>query len=333
MRVRILGSAAGGGFPQWNCSCSNCRRFREGRFPGRFRTQAQLAWDAAPSQWTLLNASPDLRAQIEATPELWPKNGSGTGPERPSVERETSESSAATGSVVPLEVLKRRSPIRDVILTGAEVDQTLGLLLLREFHSFRVHATRSVRRILTEDNSIFGVLARFAGQVCWKDIPRDQPFCAGGARLEVLTLPGSFPGFVSASRLAESNPADAAIGLLVSPESGGGTLAFLPGAPCVSDVLLERLQACDAVLFDGTFWSDDEPSRIPGVSRTARQMGHMPVSGAGGSLERLAAVQRPRKLFIHINNTNPILDEESMEYRMVRETGWEVAWDGMEIPL
>ena len=134
MRVKILGSAAGGGFPQWNCLCANCRRLREGVFPGRSRTQAQLAWNGAPGQWTLLNASPDLRLQIEATRELWPQDG-------------------------------RRSPIHDVVLTGAEVDQTLGLLLLREFHSFRVHATTSVRRILTEDNSLFGVLARFADQL------------------------------------------------------------------------------------------------------------------------------------------------------------------------
>src|SRR5713101_5216043 len=302
MRVRILGSAAGGGFPQWNCSCPNCRRLREGKFAGSSRTQAQLAWDGVPGQWTLLNASPDLRVQIEATSELWPQNG-------------------------------RHSPIHDVILTGAEVDQTLGLLLLREFHSFRVHATTSVRRILTEDNSFFGVLARFAGQVCWNDIPLDRPFSAGGARLEVLPLPGSFPGFVSASRLAELNPADAVIGLLLSPESGGGTLAFLPGAGDVSESLLERLQDCDVVLFDGTFWNDDEPSRIPGVNRTARQMGHLPVSGTGGSLEQLSALRRPRKIFIHINNTNPILDEESAEQRIVRESGWEVAHDGMEMTL
>jgi pyrroloquinoline quinone biosynthesis protein B len=303
MRVKILGSAAGGGFPQWNCSCANCRRLREGKFKGNARTQAQLAWSSAPGQWTLLNASPDLRFQIEATPELWPQEGT------------------------------RHSPIRDVIVPSAEVDQMLGLLLLREFHSFRIHTTPSIRRILTEDNSMFGVLARFAGQVCWNDIPLDQPFCAGGARLEVLSLSGSFPGFVSSARLAELNPAEAVIGLLISPELGGGMLAFLPGAACVSDALLERLQTCDVVLFDGTFWSDEEPSLIPGVTRTARQMGHLPVSGSGGSLERLAALRRARKIYVHINNTNPILDEESMEQRMVRDAGWEVARDGMEITL
>ena len=280
---------------------------RAGTFRGSSRTQAQLAWSTATGEWGLINASPDLRVQIESTPELWPRNGT------------------------------RESPIRDVILPAAELDQVLGLLLLREFHSFRVYATPSVRKILTEDNSLFGALARFAGQVCWQDISLNQPFCAGGARLEALPLPGSFPGFVSASRLAELNSADAVIGFLVSPEAGassnGRTLAFLPGAASVSDALLERLQGCDVLLFDGTFSSDDEPLRIPGVTRTARQMGHLPLSGPGGSLERFAALHRPRKIFIHINNTNPILDEESREHRMVREAGWEVARDGMEIAL
>jgi pyrroloquinoline quinone biosynthesis protein B len=303
MLVKILGSAAGGGFPQWNCACVNCRRVRDGTFRGSPRTQAQLAWSATPGQWSLINASPDLRVQIESTSELWPRNGT------------------------------RDSPIRDVILPSAELDQALGLLMLREFHSFRVYATPSVRKILTEDNSLFAALARFAGQVCWQDIPLDRPFCPGGARVEALALAGSFPGFVSASRLSELNLADAVIGLLVSPESGGGTLAFLPGVSSIPDALLERLRSCDVLLFDGTFWSDEEPLRIPGVSRTARQMGHLPLSGPGGSLERFAALQRPRKVFIHINNTNPILDEESMEHRMVCEAGWEVARDGMEMTL
>src|SRR5579862_2258681 len=140
MQVKILGSAAGGGFPQWNCACANCRRIRDGRLRGSSRTQTQLAWSTAPNHWALLNASPDLRQQIESAPELWPRNG------------------------------ERESPIRDVIVPSADLDQVLGLLLLREFHRFRVHATASVRKILTEDNSLFGVLARFPGQVCWQDI-------------------------------------------------------------------------------------------------------------------------------------------------------------------
>ena len=311
MRVKILGSAAGGGFPQWNCACTNCRRMRDGSLAGSFRTQTQLAWSAVPGQWSLLNASPDLRTQIESTSELWPRDGG------------------------------RESPIRDVILPSAELDQVLGLLLLREFHSFRVYATPSVRKILTEDNSLFGVLARFSGQVNWQDIPLDQPFTVGGARFQASLLPGSFPGFVGASRQTELNPQDAVIGLLISLDSRANsdadsnqrTLAFLPGVGCVSDTLLGTLQNCDILLFDGTFWSDDEPLRIPGITRTARQMGHLPLSGPGGSLELFATLRRPRKIFIHINNTNPILDEESREYRIVREAGWEVAHDGMELTL
>jgi pyrroloquinoline quinone biosynthesis protein B len=302
MRVRILGSAAGGGFPQWNCSCRNCSSLRQGAFSGVARTQAQLAWSAIPGQWTLVNASPDLRQQIDATPELWP-TGDG-----------------------------RHSPISDVVLTGAEVDQALGLLLLREFHSFRIHATASVRRILTEDNSLFAVLERFSGQTCWRDIPLNEPFSAGGAHLEAALTGGSFPGFVGKTRLAELPGAEAAIGLIVTSDTGGA-MAFLPGIGSVSDTLMERLEACDVILFDGTFWSDDEPARIPGLGRRAEQMGHMPVSGAGGSLERLRTLRRPRRIYIHINNTNPILDEESMEHQKVRESGWEIAYDGMEILL
>ena len=121
--------------------------------------------------------------------------------------------------------------------------------------------------------------------------------------------------------------------MLISPCTGGRTLAFLPGTASVSDALLERLQSCDVLLFDGTFWSDDEPSHIPGITRSARQMGHLPISGPGGSLDRLSTLSRTRKVFIHINNTNPILDESSPERKAVSDAGWEVAWDGMEMTL
>jgi pyrroloquinoline quinone biosynthesis protein B len=263
--------------------------------------QAQIAYSCEPDEWTLVNASPDLRFQIEAAPELWPHDG-------------------------------RRSPIAKVILTGADADQVLGLLLLREFHSFAIHSTPAIRAILTEDNSLFAVLARFSGQVCWRDIPLDAPFSAGGARAEALPLAGSFPGFVSQKRAARLNPLEAVIGLLLTPEAGGKTLAFLPGVGGVSDALLERLQSCDFVLFDGTFWSNDEPTHIPGLGRTALEIGHLPVSGPGGSLDRLAELSS-RKIYIHINNTNPMLDEESSEYRRVRDCGWEIAREGTEIVL
>lgn len=301
MRIRILGSAAGGGFPQWNCACSNCRRLRAGDFAGSARTQTQLAWQAADDSWALLPASPDLRTQIESTPELWPSAG-------------------------------RHSPIADVVLTGAEADQALGLLLLREFHGFRVHASRSVRRILQEDNSWLALLARGAA-VSWCDLPIPGSVEIAGAHLETLPLPGSFPAFVSAARQAQLDSREAVLGLLISPASGGPALAWLPSLPSLSDALLERLRGCAVLCLDGTFWTDDEPLHIPGVNRTARQMGHLPISGPGGSLARLAALPGPRRIYLHINNTNPILDEAGDPSRILRDAGWEVAHDGMELQL
>jgi pyrroloquinoline quinone biosynthesis protein B len=302
MRLRVLGSGAGGGFPQWNCACSNCARFREGRFAGSARTQAQIAVSAERNNWVLLNASPDLHPQIEACRDLWPEG-------------------------------RRQSPIRSVILTGGEIDQIAGLLVIREFQQFDVFATAPIRRIVTEDNSMFRVLARVANQVTWRDITVDRTFETHGLRVEPFSLPGKFPLFASPRLLEDANPGDAVLGLLISSTSGSGTMAYLPGIGSITDALLERLSACKLVFFDGTFWTDEEPLGIPGITRTARQMGHVPVSGEGGSLERMSGLKNTRKVYLHVNNTNPILDEDSRERRIVAEAGWEVAWDGMEIDL
>jgi pyrroloquinoline quinone biosynthesis protein B len=305
MQVRVLGSGAGGGFPQWNCACSNCSRFRQGQFHGSARTQAQIAVSANGKDWVLLNASPDLHPQIEACRDLWPSG-------------------------------ERQSPIRGVILTGGEIDQIAGLLVIREFQRFDVFATPPIRRIVTEDNSMFRVLARVANQVTWRDITVDRAFETHGLRVEPFTLPGKFPLFASASLVADANPAEAVLGLRISPissTSGGPALAYLPGIGSITDALLDRLSSCNLVFFDGTFWTDAEPQSIPGITRTASQMGHVPVSGAGGSLERLAALKNTRKVYLHVNNTNPILDEDSAEHAAVAKAGWEVSWDGMEMEL
>jgi pyrroloquinoline quinone biosynthesis protein B len=302
MRLRVLGSGAGGGFPQWNCACSNCSRFREGRFAGSARTQAQIAVSAENHHWVLLNASPDLHPQIEGCRDLWPSG-------------------------------RRESPIRSVILTGAEIDQIAGLLVIREFQQFDVFATPPIRRIVTEDNSMFRVLARVANQVTWRDIVVDRPFETCGLRVESFALPGKFPLFASPRLLVDASPAEAVLGLRIASASGSGTMAYLPGIGSITDELLERLSSTKLVFFDGTFWTDEEPLGIPGITRTARQMGHVPVSGAGGSLERMSALRNTRKVYLHVNNTNPILDEDSAERRIVTDAGWEVAWDGMEIEL
>lgn len=302
MWVRVLGAAAGGGFPQWNCNCTNCRRLRLGTLHGQARTQAQVAVSADNRVWHLLNASPDLRQQIETCPSLYPQEG------------------------------VRHSPIGSVILTCAEVDQVLGLLLLREMQAFTAYATDSVREIVLSDNSMFQVLHRIPDQVRWRSlVPGAGCEVAAGLRVEPISLGGGYPGFVNAQRVAGLRPDEAVLGLALT--CGGHSMMYLPGVAAISDALLERMEQSDLVMLDGTFWADDELIRVRQGARTARQMGHMPISGADGSLARLATLRRPRKAYIHINNTNPILDEDSAEYRVAREAGWEVACDGMTMEL
>jgi pyrroloquinoline quinone biosynthesis protein B len=306
MRVKILGSAAGGGFPQWNCACPNCRALRAGKFQGKARTQTQVAVSADDKNWFLLGASPDLRAQIEATPELHPRDG------------------------------VRQSPIAGSILCNADVDHTLGLLLLRELQPLRVHATESIRRILTEDNSMFGMLQRAPNQVTWSQFTPGTIFPlvdpAGedsGLRCCAVSLGSHYPTYVSSRRQSELTCGEASLGLIVE-SSSGKRLACMPAVPQIDDALLQELESVDTLLFDGTFWSDDELIRIQGSGQTAQQMGHVPVSS---SLKKLAQLRRPRKIYLHINNTNPILNEAGPEYRQVREAGWEIAEDGWQFDL
>jgi pyrroloquinoline quinone biosynthesis protein B len=298
MQVRVLGAAAGGGFPQWNCHCNNCRRLRLGTLKGTARSQAQVAVSSDGDGWHLLNASPDLRQQIEGSPCLWPAEGA------------------------------RHSPIRSVVLTSAEIDAVAGLLSLREFQSFAVYSTRAVQEILLRENSLFHALHRLADQVRW------CAFCPGNIfeldaqlRVEAIPLHGGYPTFVGGGHPVE----EAVVGLAM--EAGGRRLLYLPGVGEITENLLEWMEKSDVLLFDGTFWSDDELIRVQQGARTARQMGHVPMSGACGSLEALANLKRPKKIFMHINNTNPVLDEESAEHRAVIDGGWELAYDGMEFEL
>ena len=315
MRVKILGSAAGGGFPQWNCACPNCRALRTGTFHGKARTQAQVAISAGAHSdgendaWFLLGASPDLREQIEGARELHPRQG------------------------------VRQSPIAGAVLANADIDHVLGLLLLRELQPLRVYATDSVRRIVSEDNSMFGMLQRVPEQVTWTSFAPRTVFSlqgpAGedsGLRCRALSLGTHFPAYVSLQRQSQLRPEEASLGLIVDPLSGK-RLAYLPAVPQIDDALLEEIAAADVLLFDGTFWSDDELVRIQGSGQTAQQMGHVAVSSAEGSLSKLAGLRCPRKIYVHINNTNPMLNEAGPEYRQVREAGWEIAEDGWQFDL
>jgi pyrroloquinoline quinone biosynthesis protein B len=312
MRVKILGSAAGGAFPQWNCACSNCRALRAGTFQGKARSQTQVAISADNRSWFLLGASPDLRAQIETTPELHPQ--------------------AVENSI-------RHSPIAGTVLLNADIDHVLGLLLLRELQPLRAYATESVHRILSDDNSMFAMLQRVPGQLTWTDFAPEAAFslldAAGedsGLRCRALSLGRHYPAYVSEWRRGQISHREASLGLLVE-SSSGKRLAYMPAVPQIDDVLLKEADSADVLLFDGTFWSDDELIRVQGSGQTARQMGHVPVSGPEGTLSKLAQLRRPRKIYLHINNTNPMLNEAGPEFRQVREAGWEIAEDGWQFDL
>ncbi len=304
MRVRVLGSAAGGGFPQWNCGCPNCRRFRLGTLRARTRSQAQLAVSADNQHWFLLGASPDLRYQIEVFPDLHPLRAG------------------------------RNSPISGVVLTSADLDHALGLLLLREWQRLTLYSTATVRRVLLENNTIFRLLERMPGQIAWGDIPLGEPFTLttptgvnSGITARLLGLDGALPAYSPPSSSEE------AVTALILQAPSGARMAYLPGLPGITDALLGELAACATILIDGTFWTDDELTRVEGHGRLATDIGHLPVSGPAGSMAKLSALRTPRKIYVHINNTNPVLDEDSEEHRLVRDQGWEIAFDGMELSL
>ena len=308
MLVKILGSAAGGAFPQWNCACHNCRAVRAGTFHGKPRTQTQLAITGDSTFWFLLGASPDLRFQIEATPELHPRQ------------------------------TPRHSPIAGLALANADIDHVLGLLLLRELQPLRIHSTASVRRILREDNSMFGMLHRISDQAQWTDFAPGKEFSlctADGQDSGLRCLPWSlathYPAYVTPERQSQLSPAEASLGFFIHSNSGS-RLAYLPAVPKVDNALLTELDTCDILLFDGTFWSSNEliATNSTTSGATAHQMGHVPVEE---TLVQLAEVRCPRKIFLHINNTNPMLDEASPQYRQVRSAGWEVAEDGWQFDL
>jgi len=321
MRIKLLGASAGGGFPQWNCACPNCSGARDERKSGgsrrRFqeRTQSQLAVSADDRAWFLLNASPDLRFQIESFSELHPKSQAGG---------------------------TRHTPIAAVVLTNADLDHVLGLLLMRESQPIHIYATASVRKILTEDNTMYRMLDQKHGQVKWTDILPGQSFelvSVQGERSGLHCLPLSidskYPIYVSPQALPRLDPQEAVLGLVIREGEGSRQKQFahLPGIRELDENWRKRISECDLVFCDGTFWEDDELKKASGAARTSREMGHIPMSGPAGSIEVLSRLKRPRKVFTHINNTNPVLDETGEEHAAVLKAGIEVGKDGMEFKL
>jgi pyrroloquinoline quinone biosynthesis protein B len=298
VRVRILGSAAGGGFPQWNCHCETCQAARVGT-RARPRTQSSLAIRGSEGPWFLVNASPDARQQLEA--------------------------------LAPAEVDGLRAPpIAGVLLTDAEIDHTAGLLLLRESATpVRVFGDEGVERALTHGYPVLAILERYCGAE-WHTLEPERATPLEGSSLvvEPFAVGGDAPRYLSGSDVELE-----ASGFVFRDRAGGGVVTYVPGLARLDARVLARLGASDLVLVDGTFWRDDELARLGISSRSARDMGHVPLSGPGGTLEALARLTRPRKALVHINNTNPILLEDSPERDAVLRAGVEVAYDGLEVEL
>jgi pyrroloquinoline quinone biosynthesis protein B len=293
----VLGSAAGGAFPQWNCRCPVCALAWADDPRVRARTQCGVAVSGDRESWTLLNASPDLGAQIRATPALHPR-----------------------GEL-------RGSPIKAVILTGSEIDQIAGLLSLRESSPVKLYATPATHAAI-KSNMMFEALTGMSRHAVR---PGDTIALPGGLQAELFLAPGKVPLWLEGDnevQTAEETPAN--VGVEVS--AAGKRLIFLPGVAAITAELLARLSRADTILIDGTLFADDEMIRSHTGNKTGRRMGHMPIDGEDGTLAALASVPA-RKVFVHINNTNAMLIDGSPERRKVEAAGWEVAEDGLEIVL
>src|SRR5580658_1679686 len=272
----VLGAAAGGGFPQWNCRCAVCRLAWTGDKRVKPRTQASLAVSADGEHWILLNASPDLRAQIQANQNLQPRGQAHDN--------------------------ARGSPIAAVVLTGAEIDQTAGLLTLRERSPFALYATAATLAAIA-DNPMFAALA--PDVVARRAVVPGERFALGyGLEAELFIVPGKVPLYLEGDDPDTANESAANVGVEIS--NGAARLAFVPGAAAITPAVMQRLARADVIFFDGTLFRDDEMIATGTGTKTGRRMGHMPLDGPDGSLAALAGL-RTRRIFVHINNTNPIL--------------------------
>jgi pyrroloquinoline quinone biosynthesis protein B len=305
MKAVVLGAAAGGGFPQWNSNAEACRRARAGDAKASPRTQASLAVSGDGERWFLINASPDLRQQIEARAILHPRHG------------------------------QRSSPIEGVILTGADVDAIAGLLHLRERQTFTLWATRRVLAVL-KANPIFGVLVPEC--VSRRDVSLGQPFSLShldaspsGLEVELFDVPGKVALWLEDGRDGADLAGQPGDTVGVEVRAGGQRLLYIPGCARMTDRLRQRLAGASVVLFDGTLWRDDEMIQRGLGPKTGQRMGHMSVSGPDGTVAAFRDIPVQRRILIHINNSNPILLGDSAERAAVEKEGWEVAYDGMEV--
>ncbi|SFJ33879.1 pyrroloquinoline quinone biosynthesis protein B [Amycolatopsis sacchari] len=294
MWLRVLGSAAGGGFPQWNCDCPCCRAARDGSRPCRPRTQSSLAVSADRHRWYVLNASPDIRAQIESFPALRPRQG-------------------------------RESPVAAVLLTDAELDHTLGLLLLREARRIRLYATESTWQVLCAGTGIPCTLERYC-DVEWRPVvPGVEEPLGDGLSYRAFDVPTT-----KRPRFATGIGEGRVIGYRLTDARTRRSAVYVPGMQRLTEDVRAEFDGCVCLLVDGTCWSDGELTELGLADKTARSMGHLPIQD---SLRQLAPLPVERKVYVHLNNTNPVLLEDSPQRRLVEEHGMEVAEDGLEIEV
>jgi len=302
MKIRVLGSGAGGGFPQWNCSCSNCKAVRAGTIKASTRNQSSIAVSSDGERWVLFNASPDVRAQLENFPEIHPKNKvRGTG-------------------------------IEAIVIIDSQIDHATGLLILREGDPLNIYCTEMVKQDLTTGFPIFNILEHFCG-VNEHSIPLNG---------DAFTIPNiddlEFTALALKSKAPPYSPhrndphEGDNIGMIIRQISTGKTTFYAPGLGVIEPHVEKAMQEADCVMVDGTFWTDDELASV-GRPLLARKIGHIPQSGEGGMMQILDSMKKPRKILIHINNTNPILNEESEERAILNERGIEVSFDNMNIEL
>jgi len=293
--LRVLGSAAGGGSPQWNCGCPVCGAVRSGAAPAR--TQSSVAVSADHRTWFLINASPDVRSQIEAFPALHPHGG-------------------------------RATPVEAVLLTDAELDHTLGLLLLRESRALRLFATPAAHTTLRDGSGILRTLERYCAVEWCAVVPGTEVPLADGLSCRAFDVPTS-----KRDRFGIGTGGGRVVGYRLTDQRTRGTLVYLPGVQALTAPVRAEIEGCTCLLIDGTCWRDDELVRLGLAAKTSREMGHLPVDGPDGSLAQLRSLPVGRTIFVHMNNTNPILLTDTPERRIVEDSGMEVAVDGLEVEV
>ena len=295
-RARILGAAAGGGLPQWNCGCQICNKARQGLIPPQ--TQSSLAVTGNGQDWAILNASPDIGAQLAAFPGLYPTD-------------------------------LRTLPLTSVLLTNGDIDHVAGLLTLREMQPFQLMATRNILDTLA-GNPIFSALN--ADVVDRVPVALGEPFAlAPDLEAELFAVPGKVPLYLEEGEIDTGLMGEQTVG--VALRSGGREAFYIPGCAMLNDDLRQRLSSASVLFFDGTLWRDDEMVLAGLGQKTGKRMGHMSMSGADGSIATFARLDIARKVFVHMNNTNPVLDPASIERAEAEAAGWIIGQDGMEIDL